>query len=108
MRPITLMDNYSNMKVIITGATGFIGREIVSELSEGGFELYQIGNSNVNSQFPQIKFFKIDITSFEEVCELKKLKSDNPEQKPHLNFYFFHINLRHRKYLSPCNFPCAR
>jgi nucleoside-diphosphate-sugar epimerase len=68
------MDNYSNMKVIITGATGFIGREIVSELSEGGFELYQIGNSNVNSQFPQTKFFKIDITSFEEVCELKKLK----------------------------------
>lgn len=62
------------MKVIITGATGFIGREIVSELLEGGFELYQIGNSNVNSQFPRLKFFKIDITSFEEVCELRKLK----------------------------------
>lgn len=62
------------MKVLVTGATGFIGREIVSELSEGEFEIYQIGNSNVKSQFSKEKFFKVDITSFEEVCELEQLK----------------------------------
>ena len=62
------------MKVIVTGATGFIGKEIVSELSDGNFEIYQIGNSNVNSQSPRAEFFKIDITDFEDVCRLKKIK----------------------------------
>ncbi len=62
------------MKVIITGATGFIGREIVSELSGNEFEIFQVGNSNVNAQLSEEKFFKIDITNFEEVCELKKIK----------------------------------
>ncbi len=62
------------MKVLVTGATGFIGKEIVSELLEEKFEVYQIGNSNINSFFPQEKFFKIDITNSEDVCELKKLK----------------------------------
>ncbi len=63
------------MKVIISGATGFIGREIVSELSKSTFEIYQMGNSNVNSKLPKENFFKIDITSFEEVCGLKKLQA---------------------------------
>jgi len=67
------MDNYKNMKIIVTGATGFIGKEIVSELSGKNFKIYQIGNSNVKKQSPDAKFYKIDITKFENVCELKKL-----------------------------------
>ena len=74
MRPITKVNNHSNMNLIITGATGFIGKEIVSELSLGEFEIYQIGNSNVNTFLSQANFFKIDITNFEEVSKLKKLK----------------------------------
>jgi nucleoside-diphosphate-sugar epimerase len=62
------------MKVLITGATGFVGREIVSELSVGNFKIYQIGNLSVNSQLSQKDFFKIDITDFEDVCRLKKLR----------------------------------
>jgi nucleoside-diphosphate-sugar epimerase len=50
------------MKVLVTGATGFIGREIVSELSDGEFEIYQIGNSNVNSHLPQAEFLKTSRT----------------------------------------------
>lgn len=62
------------MKILITGATGFVGREIVSELLDGNFEVYQIGNSNVNSRFPQTDFFKTDITDYEDVCRLQSLK----------------------------------
>ncbi len=61
------------MKIIVTGATGFIGKEIVSELSGKNFKIYQIGNSNVKKQSPDAKFYKIDITKFENVCELKEL-----------------------------------
>lgn len=62
------------MKVIVTGATGFIGREIVSELLERNFEVYQLGYSHANEQFSKAEFFKVDITNLEEVRELKKLK----------------------------------
>jgi nucleoside-diphosphate-sugar epimerase len=62
------------MKVIITGATGFVGKEIVSELSNDSFEIYQIGNSNVNSSTSQTNFFKIDITNLGDVFQLKKLE----------------------------------
>jgi nucleoside-diphosphate-sugar epimerase len=62
------------MKVLVTGATGFVGREIVSELLDGNFKIYQLGNSNINSRFSQTDFFKTDITNFEDVCRLKKLK----------------------------------
>jgi nucleoside-diphosphate-sugar epimerase len=58
------MDSYKNMKIIVTGATGFIGKEIVSELSGKNFKIYQIGNSNVKKQSPDAKFYKIDITKF--------------------------------------------
>lgn len=73
MRPITQMGSYKDMKIIVTGATGFIGREIVSELSGKNFQIYQIGNSNINLKPAEAEFFKIDITNFENVCELKKL-----------------------------------
>jgi nucleoside-diphosphate-sugar epimerase len=61
------------MKVIITGATGFIGREIVSELQSKEFEVYALGNSNVNSSQSDLRFFKVDITNFEEVATLKQI-----------------------------------
>ena len=61
------------MKVLITGATGFIGREIVAELSEENFDIYQVGNLSSSFSHPHNKFFRIDITNFEEVRSLRKL-----------------------------------
>lgn len=62
------------MRVLITGATGFIGSEIVSELLDNGFEIFQVGKSNISSRFPPANYFKIDITSLDEVLRLEKLK----------------------------------
>lgn len=63
------------MRVIVTGATGFIGKEIVSELSAKNYVVYELGNSRVKHRTSESGFFKIDITDFENVCELKKLDS---------------------------------
>ena len=62
-----------NMKIIVTGATGFIGREIVGELEEKNHRIYRAGNSNINYRASNSDVFKIDITNTEEVCKLKKL-----------------------------------
>lgn len=61
------------MKVLITGATGFIGSEIVSELADKQFDIYRIGRSNINSDFNRENFFQVDITNIEDVKALKKL-----------------------------------
>ena len=62
------------MKVLVTGATGFIGREIVSELSGKNFEVLTLGRSAkpVSHQFEKVKWFQIDITDQNNWFELEK------------------------------------
>ena len=38
------------MRVLVTGATGFIGREIVAELEQSNVEVIQVGNLKSESK----------------------------------------------------------
>ena len=51
------------MKVAITGATGFIGRHILKELSMHGVDITAICRTHFNNQalFPAVKFIQLDL-----------------------------------------------
>jgi nucleoside-diphosphate-sugar epimerase len=57
------------MKVLVTGATGFLGREIVKELLANNFEVIGIGRT----KSVDINIEQIDITNEIEVKKLNKL-----------------------------------
>jgi len=65
------------MRVLVTGATGFIGQEIVRELSKNNIEVIQVSSSKsklITSEenYPS-NFYAVDITSYENLLELEKL-----------------------------------
>lgn len=62
------------MNVLITGATGFIGREIVSELANEDWNVFQAGNRRSDLPITYGEFFSVDITNREDVLNLRKLK----------------------------------
>ena len=53
------------MKVLVTGATGFVGGEIVKKLKAEKFEVY--GTSKTGSKDSTLNIFKADITDFESL-----------------------------------------
>lgn len=65
------------MRVLVTGATGFIGREIVGELSKNSIEVIQVSSPKskiTNSEEKQpSNFYAVDIRSYENLLELEKL-----------------------------------
>ncbi len=65
------------MKVLVTGATGFIGKEIVSELSKNNFAVIGIGSQKSKGGKAvskcEAKIITADITDSEDVLELEKL-----------------------------------
>lgn len=69
------------MRVIVTGASGFIGKEIIAELSKNNFTIFQIGRKNPAQQIPfgdensQNNFFAADITDYNNFSELEKLSN---------------------------------
>jgi UDP-glucose 4-epimerase len=54
-------------RILVTGATGFVGKAIVEELMGKGFDVYTCAKSE-NSALP--KYFSVDITSKESVARL--------------------------------------
>lgn len=60
------------MKVLVTGATGFIGREIVEELSKNEIVPIELGNSKKSAENGK-KIYKADISNFEALSKLEKL-----------------------------------
>jgi nucleoside-diphosphate-sugar epimerase len=65
------------MRVLVTGARGFIGREIVSELSEADLEVYQTSGSKFSASEQDSEtngnFITADITDYENLKEIEKL-----------------------------------
>lgn len=68
------MNMLDKMKIIVTGATGFIGREIVAELLSCDFEVYGFGNLKSSDQLPVEKFFKVDVTDSKALKKLENLE----------------------------------
>lgn len=64
------------MKVLVTGASGFIGREIVSELLARDYQVVALQNSAFDSakKGSNIERFSVDITKYENVSELENLR----------------------------------
>jgi nucleoside-diphosphate-sugar epimerase len=65
------------MKVFVTGATGYIGREIVSELSNSGYEVIALGNSkNISFEEKQknLVFRRADITDYKNLKGLENIE----------------------------------
>lgn len=60
---------------MVTGATGFIGREIVRELIDAGIFVIQIGNSQKNfAEFDaKSEFYNADLSEYENLKKLEKL-----------------------------------
>lgn len=63
------------MKIIVTGATGFIGKEIVAELKRKKYKIVQIGRTPKNTEQTEAEFYKTDIRNAADVNQLKNLKA---------------------------------
>ncbi len=64
-------------KVFVTGATGYIGREIVSELLENGYQVVALGNSkniSAEKEYGNVVFRRADITDYVNLSDLEKLE----------------------------------
>jgi nucleoside-diphosphate-sugar epimerase len=59
------------MKVLVTGATGFLGRAIVEELLQNNHEVFTTARSLKTDDLPN--YFPADITDFESLKKLEKL-----------------------------------
>lgn len=60
------------MKVLITGATGFLGKYIIQELEENNYEIVAFGrNENIGRSLEseKVSFFKGDFTKIEDLYE---------------------------------------
>ena len=58
------------MKVLVTGATGFLGRAIVEELLQNEFEVFTSGKSS-EANLPN--YFQADLTDSESLSKLEKI-----------------------------------
>ncbi len=68
------MNELLNKKIIVTGASGGIGKSIVKNLSDRGADILATGTSNdklddLKTNFPNIKILKFDITQNEKIEE---------------------------------------
>lgn len=70
------------MKVLVTGATGFIGQQIVSKLADENYEIIGLKNSNkssseenlLGSKNSNISFIRADITDYRNLSGLEKIE----------------------------------
>ena len=63
-------------KILVTGATGFVGKAIVSELIESRYELYTCARSAYPEPPELPNYFSVDITSGESVEQLAEKLAD--------------------------------
>lgn len=63
------------MKVLVTGASGFVGREIVSELTARNYQVTALRNSKnrVERKLSNLEYLGADITDYENLSALENL-----------------------------------
>ena len=76
------MDKLQDMKIIVTGASGFIGKEIVAELQKENFEIIRLvspkseaKSDNLEEALTKKSTFFVDISDYKNFRELEKLKN---------------------------------
>ncbi len=62
------------MKILVTGATGFVGKAIVKELLQKRFDIYCLGNSEAKNKTDLPNFYRADIRNYETLRRLEQLK----------------------------------
>jgi nucleoside-diphosphate-sugar epimerase len=81
-------------KVLLTGASGFIGRHVLEPLIKNGFEVHAISSREIGSENyfnSQIKWHQADLLEFNSIANL--LSSVKPNHLLHLAWY-----TEHKKY----------
>lgn len=61
------------MKVLITGAGGFVGKAVAVELGRGGFEICRLGSPKSKNTDNLPNFWRADIRDFESLDRLEEL-----------------------------------
>ena len=72
----------SNKTVLITGAGGFIGSNIVNEFLKNGFKIYAIIHNSLPEEFEhnrQVELIKCDVTDNKAVSSMFEYLSQKPE-----------------------------
>ena len=72
----------SNKTVLITGAGGFVGSNIVNEFLKNGFKIYAIIHNSVPEEFEhnrQVELIKCDVTDNKAVSSMFEYLSQKPE-----------------------------
>lgn len=77
--PLSILKAPSNLKIVIAGGAGYIGRHLYTQLIQEGYDVY-IWDSQpfgkINSVFPQTIYFEIDLSDPSNFLAVEKRASE--------------------------------
>ena len=75
--PVNFSQFYNNRKVLVTGATGFIGTPLCSRLLENGAAVYALSRSIKNANSDDLHWIQADLTDISSVRQIfEKVRPD--------------------------------
>ena len=90
MRPAAISDIYVDMKVLVTGASGYIGRHTLLPLLDSGCDVYAISRRrDVDFEWPRgVNVLTLDL--FDDAARQKTFAEIAPQWLLHLAWYTEH------------------